>query len=376
MNIDSEAVPTYRPRHPVAYLTHPGAEGVGVVGRVTGPLAWLPGARLTRRLSLPPVTTDTLRSEDNPERPAGWIIAVPVTPAELKAGTPRARQAIGRAIGQAQKLGAQTVGLGGLTALATARGLALRGVDEIGLTTGDAFAAALVFQSVVRLLAHCPATTRVAIVGAACGIGRCVTALLARRTEQPLLLISRHAGALREMQQHLGHGRTDVSTDLGGVPSCGLVVLLSRAAADLRAGHLGRNAVVLDETRPRVTRPTLLLDRPDVQVVDGGLCCARGIRRHAGAHAGHERLPMALAEALLLGLAGHTGHYTLGEPTVEQAEAMLHLSARFTPLGFTPEAPHSFGERISLNGRFERHQEQRAEAPRQRWPVTGVAGVA
>ncbi|WP_309573189.1 semialdehyde dehydrogenase [Deinococcus sp.] len=376
MNAHTTSLLKYRPRHPVAYLTHPGAAVAGEIGRLPGSLGWLAGTRLTRRISLPTVVTDTLRSVDNPERPAGWIIGVPVTSAELRAGTPRAQGAVRRAIDRARTLGAQTVGLGGLTSLATERGLALRDLNDIGLTTGDAFAAALIVQSVVRLLAHCPAGTRVAIVGAAGGIGRCVSALVAHRTAHPLLLVSRHPCALREVQATLGRGRAEVSTDLNHLPSCGLVVLLSRAATELRAGHLGRGAIVLDETHPRVTQPTLLLDRPDVQVVDGGQCRVPGIRRQGAESAQQRRLPVCLAEALLLGLAGHTGHFTLGEPDVDQAEVMLHLAARFAPLGFTPDAPHSFDERISLNGQFEQNQAHLSGETARNRPAAGIAGLA
>lgn len=351
------ASPTYRARHPVAYLTYPGADAAHGLGRLPGPLGWLPQHTLGH-LPLPPTVTATLRSEDNPERPAGWVITLPLTVDDLRAGSARATRTILRAVSRAQALGARTVGLGGLTAQVTGNGAALRGVEDVGFTTGTSYTAALTFLLIQRVLAHCPVHTRIAVVGAGTGVGQSVATLLARHTAHPLLLVGRHEQQVRAVQASLGAGRAQITTELSRLNACGLVVLLSPAATGLCAAHLGPDATVLDATSPRVSWPQLLLDRPDVRIVDGPQACVPGIR-HPGPGT---TLPTCLAETLLLGLSGHEGHFTLGEPAPGQAQTMLNLAARFSRLGFVPAAPQSFGAPVNLNRRFE----QDAPAPVER----------
>ena len=133
-----------------------------------------------------------------------------------------------------------------------------------------------------------------------------------------------------------------------------LVILLTSAEdALLGSRHLKRGAVVLDDTQPRNTRPELLLERPDVRIVDGGLVSVPGGQRR-----GFIGLPpgvayACLAETLLLGLCGHRGHYSLGSPSPEQATLLLDVARQARHLGFTLAAPHSFGQPVTVSRRFE-----------------------
>ncbi|PNY83070.1 semialdehyde dehydrogenase [Deinococcus koreensis] len=339
-------------------MVHPRTDVARDLGGVCRPLGLIPNPvyeGLMRRVSLPSVVTGVLRYEDNPERPAGWLITVPLTPRQLLAGGPRVQGTIGRAVDRARDLGARTVGLGALTAPATGGGGVFRHREDIGVTNGNAFTAAMTFLGVQRLLAQCPPAARIAVVGASGSVGSCLTQLLAARTSNPLLLVARHEGRLRGLQARLGEGRAEITTDMARVRGADLVVLLTSAPdAVLRSEHLGLGATVLDDTQPRNTRPELLLERPDIRIVDGGLVSVPGVRRR-----GYLGLPTGiafacLAETLLLGLAGHPGHFALGAPSVAQAEYLLHLAGRFSHLGFTLAAPHSFGEPVSLEPRARR----------------------
>ncbi|WP_295819960.1 semialdehyde dehydrogenase [uncultured Deinococcus sp.] len=370
------AAPTYRARHPVAYLTYPGADAAHGLGRLPGPLGWLPQHALGH-LPLRPSVTATLRSEDNPERPAGWVITLPLTESDLRAGSARVTQTILRAVGRAQALGARTVGLGGRMAQATAYGRALCGMEDVGVTTGGAYTAALTFMLIQRVLRHCAAQTRIAVVGAGTAIGQGVATLLARHTAHPLLLVDPHERPPRELQATVATGRAQTTAELLHVHTCGLVVVLDPAASGLRAAHLGPDATVLDAASPRVFWPQLLLDRPDIRIVDAPQAGVPGIR-----HPGRDTtLPTCLAETLLLGLSGHEGHFALGDPTPGQAQTMLDLAARFSRLGFAPAAPQSFGTPVTLNRRFEQDTPAGADRREQTrrgtgtWPALPLAST-
>lgn len=344
-------------RHPVAFLVHPRTDVARDLGGVCRPLGWVPNAvyeGLMRRVRLPSAVTGTLRHADAPGFRAGWLITVPLTPSELLSGSRRVRDTIDRAVSRARDLGARTVGLGALTAPATAGGAALRHRPDIGITNGNAFTAAVTFQGVLRLLRQCAQDARVAVVGASGSVGTPLTGLLARQTAQPLLLVGRNRKRLDALAATLEPGRAQLSTTLDDLRRADVVVLLTSAAdALLDSRHLKTGAIVLDDTQPRNTRPELLLARPDVRIVDGGLVSVPGIVRR-----GYIGLPpgiayACLAETLLLGLAGHQGHFALGTPSVGQAEHMLGLAHRFAHLGFTLAPPHTFGQPVNLNRRFE-----------------------
>ncbi|MDK2014437.1 MULTISPECIES: semialdehyde dehydrogenase [unclassified Deinococcus] len=351
-------IPTLFPdRHPVAFLVHPRTDVAADLGGICRPLGWVPNgvyAAALRRLEFPSPVTGTLRFADDPARTAGWLITVPLTPRDLLSGGRRAQRIIGRAVDRAAQLGARTVGLGALTAPATAGGAALRHRTDIGVTNGNAFTAAMTLLGAQRLLDDLPGDALVAVVGATGSVGGCLTRLLAQRTPNPLLLVARNEARLRSLRASLPAGRAVATTDLDRVRDADLVILLTSAEdALLGSRHLKRGAAVLDDTQPRNTRPKLLLERPDVRIVDGGLVSVPGVQRR-----GFIGLPpgvayACLAETLLLGLSGHRGHYSLGSPSPEQATLLLDVARQARHLGFTLAAPHSFGQPVTVTRRFE-----------------------
>jgi fatty aldehyde-generating acyl-ACP reductase len=351
--------------HKFAFLMHPRHTVAMDMGILFGaPLSLIPDrvwATAFDRLPLPPVATGRIHFPQAPQKVAGYLIAVPFTAVQML-NLPRSRvQAkLELAVDKARDLGARIVGLGALTASVSAGGKTLSRRDDIGITNGNAFTAAMTLSGIERLLRLLPDDPLIALVGATGSVGSCLTRLLARRYSGRLLLVARNRGRLDALA---GETRRDdlaveVSSDMGDVRRADLVVLLTSSSDSLlRSEHLKSGAVVLDDTVPRNTDPTLLTARPDVLIVDGGLVDVSGTTLRGGGIGLPRGLAYAcLAETMLLALDEHEGHFAIGAATVDQAERMVALADRWSELGFTLAPFRSFGRTIdpaALAGRWQ-----------------------
>jgi predicted amino acid dehydrogenase len=303
------------------------------------------------RLPVPPVVTGKMTYSDVPNETAGFLITVPLTPTQLLT-MPRTKvQAkISAAVDKARDLGATVVGLGALTAPASAGGKAFAKRTDIGVTNGNAFTAAMTLMGMERLMTRMRRDPVIALVGATGSVGTCLTQLYARKHSGRLLLIARNQGRLDALAKDArGHGAdVSVSTDMADVRNADLVVLLTSSAdAVLRSEHLKSGAVVLDDTVPRNTDPSLVAERPDVLVVDGGLVEIPGADLQGSIGLAPKLAYACLAETMLLALAGHQGHFSIGTPLVEQAEYMLQLAKDHRQFGFSLAPFRSFGTLVS-----------------------------
>lgn len=325
--------------HPFAPLRH----GMGILN---GPKARLVPSRVYQAafavLPLPAWQVARVSTTDAPGELLGDVTSVALSPGQLLGPRRSMVQArITRAVEAARDAGSTIVGLGALTAPATAGGQSLRDVEGVGITNGNAYTAVETAAAVRRLARP---GEQVALVGATGSVGSAVARLLARQHQWPLLLIGRTPANLSALAGDLPGAVT--STDLADARRARLVVLLtSGAGAILRSEHLARGAVVLDDTQPRNTSPSLARERPDVTILDGGLLRTPGLVRTGSSL----MLPSpsvsyaCLAESALLALAGHTGHGTIGQPTLEQCDRLQAIAQRFGHLGFDLAPFTSFG---------------------------------
>jgi predicted amino acid dehydrogenase len=338
---------------PFAFLVHPRARVAEDLARVWRPLGRLPeGAveRAVRRLPLPPFSMARVHLPDEGPDPVGHVVLVPFGARHLLEHPHEGRERVGRAIDHAARLGAGVVGLGALTATVTAGGVTLRDRTDVGVTNGNAYTAAVVEDQLLALLGD-SSRRRVAVVGATGSVGTTLVRLLARsQSVDELLLVARGVAKLDLLAADAGRRiPTTVSTDLHDVRGSDVVVLLTASAdALLQAEHLAPGALVLDATQPRNTSPALLDERPDVTVVDGGVVAVPEMRLRGG-NIGlpQGRAYACFAETALLGLDGHTGHFSLGVPTLDQVDHVRHLAARFARHGFAAAGPTSFGRAVA-----------------------------
>jgi predicted amino acid dehydrogenase len=345
---------SHSPRGRFAFLIHPRTDPSEDLALVHPLLGLLPGRAVEsamRRLPFKPWVHSTITAQDRPGEVLGDVIGLPLTPTMLL-GDDRALVArrIDQAIDLAVSRGATILGLGALTAPATAGGAKLRRRTDIGVTNGNAYTAAVTATAVERIAAGMPERPVVALVGANGSVGTAVARLLGRSAAvQDLVLVGRTPAALAALSGDLG---ATWSTDMAACRSADLVVLMTSATgAVLTADHLKLGATVLDDTQPRNSSPTLATERPDVTILDGGVVSTPGLDRRGYSIGIDDAASFAcLAESSLLALSGHHGHGTIGRPSLEEVDRVQSLAHRFEHLGFGLAEPTSFGERAAVPG--------------------------
>lgn len=337
-----------------AFLIHPRTDVTADLAGVHPLLGRVPAGLVERgmaRLPLKPWVHARIETADRPGEAFGEIIALPLTP-RLLLGPDRAlvQRQVEAAVDLAAARGATVVGLGALTAPVTAGGAKLRRRTDVGVTNGNAYTAAVTVQAVQRIAGALPPEPVIALVGAAGSVGTAVARALARDgVARELLLIGRTPNSLAALAADL---RAQWSTDLADCRRADLVVLMTSAAdAVLGSQHLKTGAIVVDDTQPRNTSERLLVERPDVLVVDGGVVATPGlVRRGYSIGLPVDRSFACLAETALLALDGHRGHGTIGRPSLEQVDRMQGLADRFGHLGFRIAAPTAFGRPVAVPG--------------------------
>ena len=341
-----------------AFLIHPRSTISADLAGWFAPLGWLPETFYRwglRTFPVPPMTAGRVTLAAPTGTVTGSIILVPLS-AQQMLNLPReqVRHRVEAAVTHAADSGAEIIGLGALTSPVTEGGQTLAHHTTVGITNGNAFTAAMILQAVQQLLGRVKrATPTIAVIGAAGSVGSCVTKLIAQqRLSDRLLLIGRHLPPVALLANELATtavGMTvHASTDLATARTADLVVVLTSATdCIVRTAHLKLGAIVLDATQPRNTPRTLLAERPDLLVVDGGLVALPTARITVKLGLPHGCVYACLAETMLLALAGHTGHFTLGAPTTEQATYLGQLAQRYQGVGFTLAPLHSFGQALA-----------------------------
>ncbi len=348
--------PSAPARSRFAFLVHPRTDLAADLATVNPLLGALPSPLLEsalRRLPLRPWVQATVSAADAPGTTLGEVIVLPLSPRQLL-GEDRAfvKRRIDEGIDFAVSRGADLIGLGALTAPATAGGARLRRRTDVGITNGNAFTAAVTARAAVALASGLGRSPVIALVGATGSVGAAVTRVLADAdVAAELLLIARSRTTLDALAKDLGP-RVTTSLDVRDCRRADIVVLMTSATDSvLGPEHLKQGAIVLDDTQPRNTTPGLARDRPDVTLLDGGLVLTPGLTRRGrsiGIDAGSSFA--CLAETALLALDGHREHGTIGRPTPGQVEHMNELAARYAHLGFELAPPTSFGEPIEVPG--------------------------
>jgi fatty aldehyde-generating acyl-ACP reductase len=282
--------------------------------------------------------------------PEGYIIMLPYTGKQLLSQQRQMQPLVQKALKLAHTKGAEIMGLGALTSPITLGGKTVAGNPYASITNGNAYTAVITYQKMAKLINK---NMTVAIVGASGSVGTLVCNLLAKNNCQAnYTLIARNQRRLTATAAEMKILNSDIqvqtSTKIADCKNADIVLLLTSAGdCLLKSEHLKQHAIVLDDTQPRNTSPDLLIQRPDITIIDGGLVSVPELKFLQRGICLPKGISFAcLAETMLLAQAGYTENFSVGNPTLEQAEYILEKAAEFKHLGFGLAQDHCFGKPV------------------------------
>lgn len=334
-----------------AFLVHPRKSHREDMRKVWRPFGLIPECWLSWLMTwLPPIVRGRVSLPGSDEI-VGWIIVVPLTGRQFLE-LPRAFvfKKVLQACRKAENLGAEVVGLGQLTSSVTNGGADLVEHLDIGVTNGNALTAAITVRALERIcLMRGLDKPLVSVVGATGSVGSAISQILSRR-ELPLLLVARNRVRLEALADTCTGGEVKVATRISDIKVADVVVVTTSSAKDLiKAEYLKEGAVVYDNTQPRNTSRDILVSRPDVLVVDGGVISIPGVNLRLNIGLKPEQGYACLVETMLLALEGMSDHYSIGNATPDQAKEMLDLLDKYKKVyGFELAAFSSFGKTFNL----------------------------
>lgn len=301
----------------------------------------------------------------------GELVGVVRMPRQIV--TASGRTAVAQAVEFAASRGSKVIGLGALTAPATAAGVSLvaRLPDGVTLTTGNAYTAVVAQANVNDAVQFqdLPRSVRVAVLGATGSVGVPAARLLVQDGHD-VCLVGRSLKRVRDVLGDL-EGRARFSDAIDDLQRADVVlVVTSGASALVRPEHVRPGAVVVDMTQPSNIDQTAYdaFRAKDVHVVAGGRVRIPAYRTTYELPTGGAAHTFAcLAETFLMAREGIREH-SVGIPTVEFAMRMRRAAARhgvmasplefvkgeglgmrrrLVPVGATPATPSAETEDLS-----------------------------
>ncbi len=304
---------------------------------------------------LPAFTYSEVTVTPGATEPEGYIIMVPYTGRQVleqkKLMLPHIKQAMNIAV----RKGADVVGLGAFISTVTLGGQLVAEDPRVAVTNGNAYTAVITCKRVSQLISKCENKKPVvALVGATGSVGSLVSKLLCKHNKTAeYILVARNKRKLNNLALDImklnEDTKVNISTGIGDVKRADIVVLLTSSSDSLlQSEHLKHKAVVLDDTLPRNTDEVLLKQRPDLTIIDGGLVSLPHLTLTNVLGLPPKVSFACLAETILLARFGYKENFSIGDPTLEQAELISSLADQSSDLGFEVAPDYSFGNRIPI----------------------------
>lgn len=300
---------------------------------------------------------DGITSVSTGKQIKGWFLACPYTPSRmLQLPVSTVYKKIIQTGHMAERLGARMIGLGAYTSIVGDAGITIARELDAPVTTGDAYTAAVVVQTIreaVRQMQIPIEAAHVAVVGATGTIGSVCSKLLAEDFAA-LTLIGRRLTQLDALRgQILESGTTAVtrvSTDLDSLREAHVILTASSSvAAIIQPAHLRSGSIVCDVARPRDVSAVVGNTREDVLVIDGGIVEVPGsVDFHFDFGLPPGMAFACMAETMALTLEGHFEDYTLGREI--SLSRVKHIASIAEKHGFRLRGFRSFDRFVSDAG--------------------------
>ncbi|MHB8481238.1 MAG: hypothetical protein ACYDBV_00660 [Nitrospiria bacterium] len=232
------------------------------------------GSRITGLKSMDPDAKETSVN--------GYIVICPLSAKQMHQDPKLAKKRILQTVKFAERLGCKIIGLGALSASMTEGGVYLTDKVKVGITSGHAYTTAIIInmlEEVSKMLEKDLSSLTVAVLGAAGYMGNPVSRLIAKKNVGKILLIDRQRKkeALEKLAKEISEPRKEVveprkvvvSINLSKLREADIIIVVTNSLqVIIQPHHLKPGAVILDDTAPRNTSMELVIQRPDVLILD------------------------------------------------------------------------------------------------------------
>ena len=282
----------------------------------------------------------------------GWFVACPYTPQRMMT---LPEEKVYRKIIQtgqlAERLGARLLGLGAYTSVVGDAGVTISRALSIPVTTGDSYTVAVAVAAAKEAARRMDIDLRnatAAVVGATGAIGSVCAELLAVDVPQ-MILIGRRVERLRRVRARVeaAGAETILSTEISALRQADLVIAVTSAmGAIIKSGDLKPGCVVCDVARPRDVSQSVVEQRDDVLVIEGGIVQVPGPVDFDFDFGFPPRMAYAcMAETITLALEGRYESFTLGKDI--QVKLVKEIAALAERHGFRLGGFRSFERAVS-----------------------------
>jgi len=280
---------------------------------------------------------------------SGYFIALPMVLSQEENDNIFIMDKILAAIGIAEKLGVNLLGLGGCASLYSDKGFTAIRTAKIPITSGSVFNAWTVYEAIFRIAKAKGLDlkkSKLAIIGAASAIGslsarkfsECVGRLVINTNSDARIKLE----ALREQIMHLGQAEVEIETDFTlAVHNADIVIFtddIPRVSLDIR--DLKPQAIACDASIGKTifNRRT---ERGDVTFINAGLIkMPFQAKFYVNTGLPEKIIPAALAETILLSLEEKFVSYSQGaNVNLDKMEEIADIAARHGFEVWVPEAP-------------------------------------
>lgn len=284
----------------------------------------------------------------------GYVLGITMTAEQMMNNRPKALRKIRDAVHLARGKGVVLVGLGGLTSSLSGGGHELLDIHNINVTTGHAYTAYNVTETLFKVATIFNAAKDqvvVAIVGAAGSVGSLSAEIIVRAGYRHIVLIDleRKLGLVREKRDAFHALNPDVqitiTSDITEVKKCDFVVTATNTTEALITPQLVHpGMVIVDDAQPSDIHPDVL-KIGDVLVLEAGVVHTPGIQSNFN-YGLKNRTDNFCCMAELLILASHSwnNHYVVRRATLAHVD---EVSEWGKALGFTVASFQNFQESIT-----------------------------
>lgn len=274
----------------------------------------------------------------------GFVLGITLTPKQMLENRPLALKRIRESVMLAKKLGVKIMGLGALTASLSRGGLDVRGLG-VGINTGRAFTVNNILNYIDWLQTKLGLDinkTVVGVVGAAGSIGSSTVELLRQKGYKNFKLVD-----LEDKVKAVNAWANDTSDDievevshkLEIIKEADLIIAATNAPeVIIEPEDLKYGAIVINDAQPSDISPRVLLECPDVLVLEGGAVRIDGLNSGFNFRLQHKNDTFScMAESIILAANNYYSDFGLGRLDLDLINKIREMSKAVPGISLSPQ---------------------------------------